>query len=170
MPRMYVIASLALVAAGCTTPASPVVVPVPVALSAGNYTLKLDPGSAVAGSGNLCGNSGGQSPNTSVSIPVVLSHNGTGWSARPTTDADRGLVVTLSQASSAFTGTATGSAFDGTKTVTFGRSGTPTESVQLIGPPVSTHLISGYTSGRVDFASPGGTSFCTSYAWVLQPR
>lgn len=169
MPRTSVIAWLALVVAGCNTPVSPVAGPVPVTLSAGNYSLKLDPAS-VAGAGNFCFTSGGEAPNTSVSIPVVLNQNGTGWSARPTTDADRGLIVTLSHASSTFTGTATGAAFDGAKIVTFGRTEAPAESVQLLGPPLSASLISGYTSGRVDFSSPGGTSSCTSYAWVLVPR
>jgi hypothetical protein len=139
MPRAFLTAWVALVAVGCNTPVSPpVVVTVRATLAAGNFTLKLDPGTA--------------------------------WSARPTSDADRGLVVTLSQASSEFTGTATGAAFDGTKTVTFGRTEAPVESVQLSGPTLSASVISGYTSGRVDFSSPGGTSACTSYQWVLVPR
>jgi hypothetical protein len=171
MPRAFLTAWVALVAVGCNTPVSPpVVVTVRATLAAGNFTLKLDPGTAVSGSGNLCITNGVQSPNTSTSIPVVLSQNGTAWSARPTSDADRGLVVTLSQASSEFTGTATGAAFDGTKTVTFGRTEAPVESVQLSGPTLSASVISGYTSGRVDFSSPGGTSACTSYQWVLVPR
>jgi hypothetical protein len=136
-------------------------------LGAGIYILTLEPG-APAGTSNFCGTVGSQAPNTSVAFRVVLTPAASGWTLRPEGDADRGLVGELASTGSGFAGTASGSAFDGSKTVIFGGAGTPGEVVQLQGAPVSGQMVSGHTSGRVEFSTPGGTSFCTTFAWVLK--
>lgn len=153
-------------AGACSSPVAPVLDPAPVVLGAGTYILTLEPG-APAGTTNFCGTSGSPAPNTSLALRVVLTPAGTGWTLRPEGDADRGLTGQLASTASGVAGTASGSAFDGSKTVIFGGAGTPSEVVQLQGASAS-GLVSGHTSGRVEFSSAGGTSFCTTFAWVLK--
>ncbi len=162
------VAGAVVMAAACSSPVAPVIDPPPTTvLGAGIYILTLEPG-APAGTPNFCGTVGSQAPNTSVAFRVVLTPAASGWILRPEGDADRGLVGELASTGSGFAGTASGTAFDGNKMVTFGGAGATGEVVQLEGTPVSGQMVSGHTSGRVEFSSSGGTSFCTTFVWVLR--
>ena len=159
----------ALILSGCgASPAQPgITLPAPT-LSAGNYTLRLEPGAPI-GTPNFChGDGSGATP--SAAVPVTVIQNSGGWSVRPTADVDRGLVVSLQAAGAAFEGTAIGSVVEGAMLVEFGTAGSTPELVRLSGTTVSTNTVMGFTTGRVEFKINGGSGGCTSYLWRLQPR
>lgn len=161
--------SILLLAAGCSaSPAKPgVTLPAPT-LDPGNYTLRLEPG-APLGTPNIC-YSGGTPVSTSAALPVGVTPNASGWSIRPTTEIDRGLVVSLQAAGAAFEGTANGAALEGAMLVMFGTTGSAPEQVRMSGTTVSTNTVMGYTTGRLEFSLSGASGGCTSYQWRLQPR
>lgn len=141
--------------------------PVPT-LSAGNYTLNLEPG-APSGTSNFC-YSDGKGGSTSAALPVLVTLNGATWAIRPTAAVDRGLVVSLQVAGAALEGTANGAAIEGPTLVVFGTAGSAPEQVRLSGTMVSANTVMGYTTGRLEFSMNGASGGCTSYQWRLQPR
>lgn len=173
MKGTLAIAVFSVIAGACGgSPSAPTMTLSAPTLSAGNYTLRIDPGKGLETPTFCMGVSinGASSVFTSASVPVVVTGDGTAWTMRPTLETDRGLVITLRVAGATFDGTATGRALDGGTLLTFGTQGASSEPARLSGSPVQTNILTGAMTGVVTFEIQGASGSCTSYAWSLQPR
>ena len=169
--RTFAIAVASVIAGACGgSPAAPTMTLSVPALAAGNYTLRVDPGTG-QGTPTFCmavSINGASVPFTSASVPVVVTSDGTVWTMRPTPEADRGLVIVLRVAGATFDGTATGRALDGGTLLTFGTQGATPEPARLSGSPVQTNILTGAMTGAVTFEIQGASGSCTAYAWSLR--
>lgn len=173
MKGTLAIAVFSVIAGACGgSPAAPTMTLSAPTLSAGNYTLRIDPGKGLETPTFCMGVSinGASAVFTSASVPVVVTSDGTAWTMRPTLETDRGLVITLRVAGATFDGTAAGQAVDGQTMLTFGTEGSAPEPARLSGSPIQTNVISGTMVGVMTFSREGASGSCTSYSWVLLPR
>lgn len=173
MRGTFAIAVFSAIAGACGgSPAAPTMTLSAPTLSAGNYTLRIDPGTG-QGTPTFCMGvsiNGASAVFTSASVPMVVTSDGAAWTIRPTPEADRGLVISLRVAGATFDGTATGRALDGGTLLTFGTHGATPEPARLSGLPVHTNILTGAMTGVVTFEIQGASGSCTAYAWSLQPR
>lgn len=173
MKGALVIAVFAVIAGACGgSPSAPTMTLAAPTLSAGNYTLRIEP-AAGQGAPAFCmavSINGTSVPFTSASVPMVVTSDGAVWTLRPLAGADQTLVITLRVAGATFDGTATGRALDGGTLLTFGTQGATPEPARLSGSPIQTNVISGTMAGVMTFSREGASGSCTSYSWVLLPR
>jgi multidrug efflux pump subunit AcrA (membrane-fusion protein) len=157
--RDLALASLVLLAACGGGSASPVAGSPPVTLPDGDYIL------SVYSTGLTCvmvTYGSAAAPNVSVGVPVRLAADGDRWHAASRDPARGSVQLTLARNHTAVTGTASGTLTPEGTSVTLQHqiSGTATASDGIIGS----------VEGTVNYASAGGTAFCSTNLWSLKPE
>ena len=157
---------LALAAAGCGSSSPTLTPPTQYSLSAGTYTLNINPLPAALAAGQpvTCVSFDGGA-GTSIAIPVEVRQEGPGWSVRPSSGT---LRMTLAFVGALYTGPFEGSYSLGGATVTVGSQGDPAVVLAFT---LGVTSLSGRIEGDVRYtASTGGQSFCNLNGWSLIPR
>ena len=107
--------------------------------------------------------SGGTPPESTVSLPVLLTAEPGGWRAELTDSRSGTLVVTLTQASSvSVAGSAHGWATDSRVSVVLQHT--------IAGSSGATSGVAGTVEGAITYSATGGSLVCTSNVWALTPQ
>ena len=155
--RVLALASVVLISGCGAGPPSPTAASSAVTLPDGDYVL------SVYSTGLAClmvtyGSAG--APSVAVGVPVRLAGDGDQWRAASRDPALGSIQLTLTRNHTAVSGTASGTLTPEGTSVTLQHqvSGTATASDGIVGS----------VAGTVNYASAGGTAFCSTNLWSLK--